>query len=197
MIKLTCHSCGGKLEITDDIERFTCGHCGNEWIVNRAGGIVSLKAIEENLSKVQEHTKETAGHSKILADQVKLKAIKERITTLSAEANKINKNPHKKNDKKNDFLSKTGWLAFVFFSIMLLNLIGPGRSNNYVLIITGLSFLLFIIFVFLYIITSIFTKGTCSDEQQKQININKIKELENEINDLKNKTKAIEESFLK
>ena len=110
MIKLTCHSCGGKLEITDDIERFTCGHCGNEWIVNRSGGIVSLKAVEEQLIKVQEHTKETAEHtketaehSKIIAGDIKLKKINERINALTFEANRIDKNPQKKNDKQKPF----------------------------------------------------------------------------------------------
>lgn len=45
-ITLSCPSCGGKLQITDDIDRFACAHCGSEHIVRRSGGIVSLKPVE-------------------------------------------------------------------------------------------------------------------------------------------------------
>ena len=38
-VTLTCPSCGGKLEITEDVEKFACGNCGNEHIVNRRGNV--------------------------------------------------------------------------------------------------------------------------------------------------------------
>ena len=37
-VTLSCPSCGGKLEVTRDIERFACAHCGREHIVKRTGG---------------------------------------------------------------------------------------------------------------------------------------------------------------
>jgi hypothetical protein len=58
MVKLSCKSCGAKLELTDNIDRFSRAHCGAEWIVNRSGGIVSLKAVEEGIGKIAESTKE-------------------------------------------------------------------------------------------------------------------------------------------
>jgi hypothetical protein len=58
MTKLSCNSCGAKLELTDNIDRFSCAHCGAEWIVNRSGGIVSLKAVEEGIGKIAESTQE-------------------------------------------------------------------------------------------------------------------------------------------
>jgi len=207
MVKLTCNACGGKLEITDDIERFACGHCGNEWIVNRSGGIVSLKAIEEQLSKVQEHTKETAEHSKILADQVRLKAIKEKITTLSIETNGIDKNPQKKNNIKYANPLKIGWIALLVFIISLcirLLLDKLKIKNIFVDYILGLPTMLSLSIICLCIVGAIINSiysslgnNTCSDEQQKQININKIKELKNEINNLENKAKEIEAGFFK
>jgi predicted RNA-binding Zn-ribbon protein involved in translation (DUF1610 family) len=42
-ITLSCPSCGHELQITEDIVRFACAACGNEHIVNRNGGIVTLK----------------------------------------------------------------------------------------------------------------------------------------------------------
>lgn len=52
-ITLSCPSCGGKLQITSDIERFACTYCGNEQVVRRGGGIVSLAPVMEGLQKVQ------------------------------------------------------------------------------------------------------------------------------------------------
>jgi predicted RNA-binding Zn-ribbon protein involved in translation (DUF1610 family) len=34
-INLNCAHCGGKLEVFDDMERFVCGYCGSEMIVQR------------------------------------------------------------------------------------------------------------------------------------------------------------------
>jgi ribosomal protein S27E len=44
-ITLSCPSCGHKLQITDDIDRFACAECGNEHIVIRSGGVVALKPV--------------------------------------------------------------------------------------------------------------------------------------------------------
>lgn len=50
-ITLTCPSCGAKLQITNDVERFACGNCGNEHIIRRSGGIVSIAPIMEDLTR--------------------------------------------------------------------------------------------------------------------------------------------------
>jgi hypothetical protein len=44
-ISLSCPHCGAQLQVTPDLERFACGHCGQEQIVKRAGGIVSLALV--------------------------------------------------------------------------------------------------------------------------------------------------------
>jgi predicted RNA-binding Zn-ribbon protein involved in translation (DUF1610 family) len=59
-ITLSCPSCGGRLEITKDIERFACAHCGNEHVVRRAGGIVSLAPVVAGLKQVQAGVDKTA-----------------------------------------------------------------------------------------------------------------------------------------
>jgi ribosomal protein S27E len=58
-IPLRCQSCGGKLDIYDDMERFACGHCGTEMIVLRRGGTVALKVVTGATSEVQAGTDET------------------------------------------------------------------------------------------------------------------------------------------
>jgi len=59
-ITLSCPSCGAKLSITNDIERFACSHCGNEHIVKRSGGIISLLPVVETLKKVEVGVDKTA-----------------------------------------------------------------------------------------------------------------------------------------
>lgn len=60
LISLSCPSCGGLLQITEDIDRFACAHCGTEQLVRRAGGVVSLKPIVECISQVRIGVDKTA-----------------------------------------------------------------------------------------------------------------------------------------
>jgi predicted RNA-binding Zn-ribbon protein involved in translation (DUF1610 family) len=59
-INLNCAHCGAKLDVYDDMERFACGYCGTEMIVQRRGGTVALKAVTEAIQKVQIGTDKTA-----------------------------------------------------------------------------------------------------------------------------------------
>jgi len=60
LITLSCPSGGGELNITNDIERFACGHCGREHVAKRAGGILSLSPVVEALKKVEVGVDKTA-----------------------------------------------------------------------------------------------------------------------------------------
>ncbi len=59
-LTLSCPSCGGKLQITSEIERFACGYCGTEQIVKRSGGIVSLSPLIDGLNKINVGVDRTA-----------------------------------------------------------------------------------------------------------------------------------------
>lgn len=59
-IILTCRSCGGKLEVFEDVDRFACAYCGTEMMVQRRGGTVALKMMQEAIHKVQLGTDKTA-----------------------------------------------------------------------------------------------------------------------------------------
>jgi predicted RNA-binding Zn-ribbon protein involved in translation (DUF1610 family) len=74
-VSLTCPNCGGKLEITPDLERFACAYCGAEHIVRRGGGIVSLQPVTEAIGKVQAGVDRTAS-------ELAIKRLKEEIVTL-------------------------------------------------------------------------------------------------------------------
>ena len=65
-VTLTCPNCGGKLEITNDIERFACAFCGQEHIVKRGGGIISLKPIANDVRGIKIGVDKTAAELAIV-----------------------------------------------------------------------------------------------------------------------------------
>lgn len=72
-VTLSCPSCGAKLQIGSDIEKFACNHCGNEHLVKRTGGIVSLAPVIEQLKDVKIGVDKTASELAIkrLKDDIK------------------------------------------------------------------------------------------------------------------------------
>jgi hypothetical protein len=59
-VTLTCPTCGGKLQITPDIDRFACTHCGNEHVVKRSEGMIAIRPLAESLTGLQRATDRTA-----------------------------------------------------------------------------------------------------------------------------------------
>jgi len=52
-ITLSCPNCGGRLQVTADVERFACQYCGHEHIVRRSGGMVSLEPVMRMMTVIQ------------------------------------------------------------------------------------------------------------------------------------------------
>jgi ribosomal protein S27E len=65
-INLNCPNCGAKLDVYDDMDRFTCSHCGTEMVAQRRGGTVALKAVTEAIRRVQVGTDKTAAELAIV-----------------------------------------------------------------------------------------------------------------------------------
>lgn len=63
---LTCPSCGGKLQVSKDLDRFACGYCGNELIVRRSGGVVSIAPVIDSLKEVKVGVDKTASELAIV-----------------------------------------------------------------------------------------------------------------------------------
>jgi DNA-directed RNA polymerase subunit RPC12/RpoP len=59
-IVLECKGCGAALEIYDDMDSFACRYCGTRMVVQRRGGTVGLKSLEEAVGRVQAGTDKTA-----------------------------------------------------------------------------------------------------------------------------------------
>ena len=83
-VTLSCPSCGGKLEVTRDIERFACAHCGLEHMVKRTGGTVSLSPIVDALKKVEVGVDKTAAELAIVRIQKEIEDIQAQKQILLA-----------------------------------------------------------------------------------------------------------------
>lgn len=74
-IPLLCPSCGAKAEVPLDIDRFACAHCGNEHIVKRAGGIVSLSPVSDAIKSDQTGADQSAAELSVVQLQNKINGL--------------------------------------------------------------------------------------------------------------------------
>ncbi|MBX3056700.1 MAG: hypothetical protein KF770_09535 [Anaerolineae bacterium] len=88
-VTLTCPSCGGQLQITNDIDRFACGHCGTEHLVRRGGGIVTLAPIVEGIKKVQVGTDKMAAELAIVRLEKEINQLNKQIDALNSRYDDI------------------------------------------------------------------------------------------------------------
>jgi hypothetical protein len=136
IFNLTCPSCGGKLQVTSEIDRFACGHCGNEHIVRRSGGIVTITPLIEGLNRVQAGVDRTASE---LA-----------ITRLRNELIALTSNLNQKESVKFDIglsliLLSIFPFGFAALSFILL-LMGGGSIALWMLLISSpIGILLFVV----------------------------------------------------
>lgn len=138
-ITLSCPNCGGKLTITQDLERFACGYCGMEQVVNRGGGVISLKPVVEKLTNIQGGVDKTAS-------ELAIKRIKEEISdldkTIESTRLHIPSNPPKEINPPNNifeyFLIITGFIlvCIAFFQ-------QPGSETLQGIIISAILCLVF------------------------------------------------------
>jgi hypothetical protein len=82
-VTLTCPSCGGKLKITPDIDRFACANCGSEHLVLRSDSVVALKPLQDSLSGLARATDRTAS-------EMAIKRIQGEIAGLQASKGPVN-----------------------------------------------------------------------------------------------------------
>jgi hypothetical protein len=126
LVTLSCPSCGGKLQITSDIDRFACMHCGQEHVVKRSGGIVSISPIIDAIKKVGIGVDKTASELAIVRLQKDIDNLRMKKTNL------LSRSPR-------PVTSPVSALLLVFCFILLgglLCVIGPSApSDDYLMII--------------------------------------------------------------
>lgn len=60
VISMNCPNCGAHLDVTSDLEFFTCAYCGSTIKVTRHGGTVSLIRIEQAIGGIKTSTERIA-----------------------------------------------------------------------------------------------------------------------------------------
>lgn len=84
-VTLTCPSCGGQLQVANDIDKFACGYCGTEHLVRRSGGIVSLAPVVEGIKKVQLGVDRTASELAIVRLEKEIDRIEQKIDDINSK----------------------------------------------------------------------------------------------------------------
>jgi hypothetical protein len=82
IISLKCPNCGAGISVTPELDVFACGYCGAQQMVQRGGGIASLKLIGEAIARVQHGTDRTAA-------ELAIRRLREELTTLEVEKKQI------------------------------------------------------------------------------------------------------------
>lgn len=114
ILSLKCANCGAGLEIKQDISEFACGYCGIQQQVERSGGIVSLRRVEESLDDVKLGTNRTASELAIARLQADIAGIcARRDKALKALQAAEHKN-----------LVYVGW-GFLFLLAFSMGILGP------------------------------------------------------------------------
>lgn len=88
IINLTCPSCGGKLKINKDIDRFACGYCGNEQMVVRSGGTISLAPVIDEIKHVSRGVDKTASELAIARIDREISELREEQNLIYAQYKK-------------------------------------------------------------------------------------------------------------
>ena len=121
-VSMTCPACGGKLGITKDIKSFICQYCGNEFLVRRGDGIISLSPIADDIRKVRVGVDKTASElaiKRIPKELVELESSRKKIawelTTINYDIERLSRKDYIRRTR-NIFLVLT-IVAFIFFCI--------------------------------------------------------------------------------
>lgn len=140
-ISLSCPNCGGSLKITADLDRFACSYCGQEHVVKRGEGVVSLAPVMDALGQVRSSVDKTAAELSIMRLSNELAALK-----FSREQ-VIRENPIPKLPDDARTAALIG-MTFLFFSCVNLSRTGTGTTFVSLIVISlfflsyfGLKFL--------------------------------------------------------
>lgn len=106
----------------DDMERFACGYCGTELIVQRRGGTVALRAVTEAIRKVQIGTDKTAA-------ELALARLNQEAGTIDAELKKLGAEAGVLKGKSNMNVGCGVSIAAILLLIGLMMFVGGLASN--------------------------------------------------------------------
>lgn len=130
-VTLSCPSCGGKLEITQDIDRFACMHCGREQVVKRRGGIISISPMVDAIKKVEIGVDKTASELAIIRVQKEIDGLVAKKYAL------LNSSPQPKVSPIFAILPILGCITLGTFLLLISNIDTSASPDAPVVIIVG------------------------------------------------------------
>ncbi len=86
-ITLTCPSCGGKLQVTDNIAILACGHCRSEHMVRREGGAIYLAPLAQDVRHIRVNTDKTAAELAIVRLSKEIEELQAKLDPLLPQYN--------------------------------------------------------------------------------------------------------------
>ena len=149
-ITLACPNCGGKLNITSDLERFACQFCGNEHIVRRSGGTVSLEPVMAMMNTLNESMSRVSAISEKQAAEMAIKRLDKEIEEIQKQSAQLEEG------------SSTSWAFFgisavvLFMSIFVIIIAEGERIINVIFVPVGIlsGFMTLIGFIVLLSVSS-------------------------------------------
>ena len=128
-VTLSCPTCGYKLQVTNDIDRFACASCGNEHVVRRSGGMVSLAPVVQGLKQVQTGVDKTAAELAIQRISSDIAQLEEQIASYGGEIAQLNwvKKSERPEGWFDGILGQIGSLAMLFAIGSLIGVIAAGN----------------------------------------------------------------------
>lgn len=93
---MSCPSCAGSLRITEDIERFSCKYCGQEHLIRRSHGQLTLVPVIEKLERIDKKVTKIASGADRHASELAIvrlrkdwKDVKKRADEWDEECNEL------------------------------------------------------------------------------------------------------------
>lgn len=127
-ISLSCPACGAKLQITADLDRFACQHCGTEHIVRRDGGAVSLKPVVDSINRLKIGVDRTAS-------ELAIKRLREEKADAIREVTKLRK-------KHKDLRQPLGSAALMVLTGLVFILIAAFSTDSSACAVLGVFLIL-------------------------------------------------------
>lgn len=148
-IKLSCPNCGAALEITTDMDRFACAHCGKQIIVQRAGGTISLKPVIDRLDALAETTKRIDAVTQSQAQETANVARELQITRLRQEIAllALQKQANKLDDKT---YQQLGSALLIGIAALVISFFTHGQVQTYALWCGGITLGLVVLILVLF-----------------------------------------------
>jgi DNA-directed RNA polymerase subunit RPC12/RpoP len=171
-VSLSCPNCGGKLEITADMERFTCKYCGSEHMVRRSGGAISLAPVVDGLKRVESKFDQVLMGSDRMAAEQTIRRLKEEIQELEQEItrqeNHIRSMPHPSTNTSGEWLKWVGVTGalLIFISLFLMLALSKGATIIHLLSINTLSIIYFSAFLICLIFINIGRRSAGSKKRK-------------------------------